>query len=201
MAYENIVYEKKDHIGYITFNRPKVLNALNRKTVEELGDALIAAREDPDVRALILTGAGEKAFVAGADINELAQAKGANAAGLQNFMRNMGSSIGTSMVTTLIARRAQVHQAYLVRNVTPGHPTLDQTVAALAAHLATRGLDSAKAMSQAMARVYRETIAQATTLAYIDTFSVLAAGSAIMFLLSFALKKNDPAAGGEVAVG
>src|SRR5256712_13347556 len=73
MAYENLLYEKKDKIGYITFNRPKVLNALNRKTMEELGHLLSQAREDAEVRVLILTGAGEKAFVAGADINELAQ--------------------------------------------------------------------------------------------------------------------------------
>jgi enoyl-CoA hydratase len=73
MAYENLLFERKDQIAYITFNRPKVLNALNRKTVEELGDALNQAREDSSVRALILTGAGEKSFVAGADINELAQ--------------------------------------------------------------------------------------------------------------------------------
>jgi enoyl-CoA hydratase len=73
MAYENLLYEKKHQIGYITFNRPKVLNALNRKTMEELGELLTQAREDADVRTLILTGAGEKAFIAGADINELAQ--------------------------------------------------------------------------------------------------------------------------------
>jgi enoyl-CoA hydratase len=72
MAYENLLYEKRDRIGFITFNRPKVLNALNRKTMEELRDILIAAREDDDVRVLILTGAGEKSFVAGADIGELA---------------------------------------------------------------------------------------------------------------------------------
>jgi enoyl-CoA hydratase len=73
MAYENLLYEKRAQIGYITFNRPKVLNALNRKTVEELGDLLTHARDDAEVRTLILTGAGEKAFVAGADVNELAQ--------------------------------------------------------------------------------------------------------------------------------
>ncbi len=72
MGYENIRYEKKDGIAYITFNRPKVLNALNRKTVEELQHALLDARNDQSVRVLILTGAGEKAFVAGADISELA---------------------------------------------------------------------------------------------------------------------------------
>jgi enoyl-CoA hydratase len=73
MAYENILFEKKDGIACITFNRPKVLNALNRKTVEELRDALLETRDDSSVRVLILTGAGEKSFVAGADIGELAQ--------------------------------------------------------------------------------------------------------------------------------
>jgi enoyl-CoA hydratase len=73
MSYENLLYEKKDGIAYITFNRPKVLNALNRKTVEELQHILTDARDDGSVRVLILTGSGEKAFVAGADINELAQ--------------------------------------------------------------------------------------------------------------------------------
>src|ERR1700690_976436 len=72
MAYENLLYEKRDRIGFITFNRPKVLNALNRRTMQELRDILIAAREDDEVRVLILTGAGEKSFVAGADIAELA---------------------------------------------------------------------------------------------------------------------------------
>ena len=73
MAYDNLLYEKRDGIAFITFNRPKVLNALNRKTVEELRDALLDALDDASVRVLILTGAGEKSFVAGADISELAQ--------------------------------------------------------------------------------------------------------------------------------
>jgi enoyl-CoA hydratase len=72
MTYENLLYEKRERIGLITFSRPRVLNALNRKTLEEFNDVLTAAREDDDVRVLILTGAGEKAFVAGADIEELA---------------------------------------------------------------------------------------------------------------------------------
>jgi enoyl-CoA hydratase len=73
MSYENLLYEKKDSIAYITFNRPKVLNALNRQTVGELQLVLTDARDDAAVRVLILTGSGEKAFVAGADINELAR--------------------------------------------------------------------------------------------------------------------------------
>jgi len=73
MAYENLLYEKKDGIATITFNRPKVLNALNRKTMEELREILLDARDDASVRVLLFTGSGEKAFVAGADIGELAQ--------------------------------------------------------------------------------------------------------------------------------
>jgi enoyl-CoA hydratase len=72
MSHENLLYEKRDRIGFITFNRPKVLNALNRKTMEELNEILIAVREDEDVRVLVLTGAGGKSFIAGADISELA---------------------------------------------------------------------------------------------------------------------------------
>ena len=72
MSYENILYEKRDGIAFVTFNRPKVLNALNGQTIGELRDALLDAKNDDAVRVLILTGAGEKAFVAGADIGELA---------------------------------------------------------------------------------------------------------------------------------
>ncbi|HXA85240.1 MAG TPA: DHA2 family efflux MFS transporter permease subunit [Candidatus Dormibacteraeota bacterium] len=121
-------------------------------------------------------------------------------AGLLNFMRNIGSSIGTSMVTTLIARRSQVHQAYLVTHVTPGSPIFAQAIHALAARLVIAGFDATTATHQALGRIYRATIAQAATLAYIDTFSILSTGAAIMFLLSFTLKRNQPG-GGEVAVG
>ena len=73
MAYENLLYERKDRIGMITVNRPERLNALNVRTIQELAAVLSEAAEDQGVRVLIVTGAGEKAFVAGADINELAQ--------------------------------------------------------------------------------------------------------------------------------
>ncbi|MGA2482319.1 MAG: enoyl-CoA hydratase-related protein [Candidatus Acidiferrales bacterium] len=73
MPFENLLYEKKNGIGWITFNRPKVLNALSRRTLEELRDALVDIRDDDSVRVVILTGGSEKAFVAGADITELAQ--------------------------------------------------------------------------------------------------------------------------------
>lgn len=73
MPYENLLYEKRDLIALITINRPKVLNALNRRTLEELDDAVRGVIADDEVRVGILTGAGQKSFVAGADINELAQ--------------------------------------------------------------------------------------------------------------------------------
>src|SRR5262245_31004749 len=69
---ENLVYESKNGIAYITVNRPAVRNALNSATMRELQDALQQAKNDADVRVIILTGSGDKAFVAGADINELA---------------------------------------------------------------------------------------------------------------------------------
>jgi len=73
MTYENILLEKKNAIAYVTVNRPKVLNALNGATMEELGTAFLDIRSDASIRVAILTGAGEKAFVAGADIGELAK--------------------------------------------------------------------------------------------------------------------------------
>jgi DHA2 family multidrug resistance protein len=121
-------------------------------------------------------------------------------AGLVNFMRNIGSSIGTSMVTTLIARREQFHQVYLAAHTTLGKPNFTLAVKALAAHLANSGLDITRASQQAYGRIYGALIGQATTLAYIDTFWILAVGAAVMFMLSFALKKNEPGSG-EVAVG
>jgi enoyl-CoA hydratase len=71
MAYENLLYEVRDRIATVTVNRPKVLNALNRATIAELHAAFTAARDDEAVRVIVLTGAGEKAFIAGADVSEL----------------------------------------------------------------------------------------------------------------------------------
>src|SRR3984893_15187859 len=73
MSFENILLEKKNSIAYVTVNRPKVLNALNMATMEELRAAFHEIKNDAAVRVVILTGAGEKAFIAGADIGELAK--------------------------------------------------------------------------------------------------------------------------------
>jgi enoyl-CoA hydratase len=72
MEYENIITQKEDGNGWVTVNRPDKLNALNTSTIKELHRAFLSFKEDPEVKAIILTGSGEKAFVAGADISELA---------------------------------------------------------------------------------------------------------------------------------
>jgi enoyl-CoA hydratase len=69
----NVVYEKKGAFAYVTVNRPKVLNALNKATWADLRTAFEDARDDAAIRGVILTGAGNKAFIAGADISELAR--------------------------------------------------------------------------------------------------------------------------------
>ena len=69
MGYENIIYEKEGNIAIIKFNRPKALNAINPDVLDELEDALKKIEQDKDVKVLVLTGEGEKAFVAGADIS------------------------------------------------------------------------------------------------------------------------------------
>jgi enoyl-CoA hydratase len=74
LKFENVVYEKRSSIAYVTLNRPKVLNALNTPTWTDLRTAFEDARDEAAVRGVILTGAGDKAFIAGADIGELAHA-------------------------------------------------------------------------------------------------------------------------------
>src|SRR5437868_12700218 len=73
MNFENILLEKKNSIAYVSVNRPKVLNALNMATMEELRVAFTDIKDDAAIRVAILTGSGEKAFIAGADISELAK--------------------------------------------------------------------------------------------------------------------------------
>jgi enoyl-CoA hydratase len=73
MNFQNILFEKKNAIAYVTINRPKVLNALNMATMEELRAAFHDIKNDANVRVVIVTGAGDKAFIAGADIAELNQ--------------------------------------------------------------------------------------------------------------------------------
>src|ERR1700676_3672479 len=72
LSFETVLYEKKGGIAYVTLNRPKVLNALNKRAIADLKAAFEDARDDTEVHGVIFTGAGDKSFIAGADINEVA---------------------------------------------------------------------------------------------------------------------------------
>jgi len=126
--------------------------------------------------------------------------KSNSVSGLVNFMRNMGSSVGTSMVTTLLARRAQFHQSVLSAHTTSFDPALRNQVTGLSQQLVRSGISSADAKTHAYGLIYQSMQAQAQTLAYIDTYMVLAIGAGIMFLLAFIIRKNDPHAGGQVVM-
>src|SRR5579871_6258306 len=96
----NVSYEKKGAVAYVTVNRPKVLNALNHRTWEDLRTAFEEARDDAEVHGVILTGAGDKAFIAGADIGELAQVSAVEAEqsstfgqALLNLIENLGKPV------------------------------------------------------------------------------------------------------------
>src|ERR1700757_3077520 len=97
---ETILYAKKGPIAYVTLNRPKVLNALNKRTWEDLKAAFEDAQDDGAVRGVILTGAGDKAFIAGADISEIAQITAVEAEksssygqGVLNLIENLGKPV------------------------------------------------------------------------------------------------------------
>jgi DHA2 family multidrug resistance protein len=126
----------------------------------------------------------------------IAPEKNNSVAGIANFMRNMGSSVGTSLVTTLIARRSQFHQLRLVEKARVDNPNFAHATQALSRHFAYGGLGKHEAIATAYARIHQSLQAQAGTLAYIDTFMVLSVAAGIMFFLSFMLKKNDPGGGG-----
>src|SRR5258706_2134084 len=100
LALENVLYEKKGAIAHVTLNRPKVLNALNGRTWEDLRTAFEEARDDAGVRGVILTGAGDKAFMAGADISELAhlsavdgEEASSNGQAVLNLVENLGKPV------------------------------------------------------------------------------------------------------------
>jgi len=120
-------------------------------------------------------------------------------AGIVNFMRNMGSSVGTSLVTTVIARRSQFHQLRLVEQARIDNPNFANTAQGLTQHFANGGLSRHEASATAYASIYRSIQAQAASLAYIDMFKVLAVCAAVMFCVSFFLKKNDLGGGATIA--
>src|SRR5437870_12894148 len=120
------------------------------------------------------------------------------AAGLMNFMRNIGQSVGTSAVTTLIARRSQYHQSVLAEYTRT--PRFNAAVTALATRLTHVGLGAHYAQQQALARMYAMLMGQAQAISYVEVYWLLAIVSVLMFFLSFLLAKNQPGAGGQVAM-
>ena len=100
LTLENLLYEKKGAVAYITLNRPKVLNALNKATIAELTAAFGDSRDDTAVRGVILTGAGDKAFAAGADVSEVvndtpleAEEKTRHGQALTTLIENLGKPV------------------------------------------------------------------------------------------------------------
>jgi MFS transporter, DHA2 family, multidrug resistance protein len=119
-------------------------------------------------------------------------------AGLVNFMRNIGASVGTSVVTTVLARRNQFHQERLGSYLTPGNLTFQNTVNGLTHQLEHRGMSPHDAAGGAYGWVYQNLLNQASTLSYIDTFWLLTVAAALMFVLTFFLQGNDPRAAEKV---
>jgi DHA2 family multidrug resistance protein len=128
----------------------------------------------------------------------LPREKSNSISGILNFMRNLGSSVGTSMVTTIIAQRSQAHQVTLVAHATQFNPRFRTAVSELSRRVTRGGLASAGRASAAAA-LYAALVGQATTLAYLDAFALLAALSTVMLALAFVLRKNDVGAAPAVA--
>jgi DHA2 family multidrug resistance protein len=128
----------------------------------------------------------------------LAPEKTNAAAGLMNFFRNMGQSVGTSAVTTLIARRSQYHQSVLAEYTSSDR--FHSSITALAMRLTRAGVSAHAAQQQALGRLYALVQSQAAVLSYVDIYWLLAMGSLIMFVASFLLKRNEPGKGAKVSV-
>jgi len=104
LTLENVLYEKKGPIAYVTLNRPKVLNALNKRTWADLRSAFEDARNDAGVRGVIITGAGDKAFIAGADISELANVTAVEAEESSTFgqmVLNLIENLGKPVIAAI----------------------------------------------------------------------------------------------------
>ena len=104
LALENVLYQKKELVAYITVNRPKVLNALSHQTFVDLRAAFEDARDDAAVRGVILTGAGDKAFIAGADISELSTVTAVEAAQSSNVgqqVLNLVENLGKPVIAAI----------------------------------------------------------------------------------------------------
>ena len=102
-TYETLLVEKQDHIATVSFNRPKALNALSDTVLKELDAVVTELTEDDDIRGVIFTGSGEKAFVAGADIKELSTLNAVTAPGLSRMMQRTFNRIEQMTKPTIAA--------------------------------------------------------------------------------------------------
>ena len=124
----------------------------------------------------------------------LPEEKGGEVSGIINLLRNLGGSIGISLVETMIARRSQVHQDELVSHVTRGRQSFRSATGGLSAQLSHRGLSQPRAARQTTLRIYNSVLAQAAVKSYIDVAWLLAVIALVMVPLAMLLKKNDPKA-------
>jgi DHA2 family multidrug resistance protein len=120
------------------------------------------------------------------------QDKSDSVSGLTNFMRNIGSSFGTAVVQTVLARRQQFHLARLADHLCAGDPGLAINSQAMILHARSAGLGAFGTQAVVVAQIYRAFVMQAAALSFIDVYVILGTGSAAMFFLSFLLKSNDP---------
>ena len=128
----------------------------------------------------------------------ISTAKRNNAAGLMNFTRNIGQSIGTAFVTTIVARRAQFHQSMLAEYTSSTR--FLSSIDGLAMQLHQAGLSVQDAKRQALDRLYGLLQVQATAISYLDVYWLLGVVAIAMFLASFFLAKNEPKAGGHISL-
>ena len=174
MTFENLLFEREGAIATLTINRPAVLNALNSATLDELRRAVLALRGDAGVRVAIITGAGQKAFAAGADINELAEQRPADGkehartgqhvfdlidnlgkpviAAVNGYALGGGCELAMACTLRLAADTARLGQPEINLGLTPGYagtqrlPRLVGKGVALDLLLTGRHVDAAEAL-------------------------------------------------------
>ena len=120
--------------------------------------------------------------------------KNNNVSGMTNLARNLGGSVGISLVTTLLARRGQVHQSYLAQHTSRYDPAFQSAVSGMAQSLKASGIGAAEATKMAYSRIYGAMQAQSSMLAYIDTIWVFAIITALMVPLAFVMKRGTKVA-------